>query len=183
MPTMPRNPIAERGPRGDIELVDDGGLQTVGLRFRNVTIPRNATILSAYVQFQVDETNSAACNLVVRGELAPNSLVFTTATGNVSGRNRTVASAAWSPAGWTSVGLADTAQRTTDLSSIVSEIVHQGTWNSGNALSLIVTGTGRRTASRRRNEHGRAAPPRRVRALISLTGVGARTDAATTSSG
>src|SRR6185295_6507797 len=50
----------------DLELVQDSNLQTVGIRFRNVTIPRNARILEAYVQFQVDETGSTATNLLVQ---------------------------------------------------------------------------------------------------------------------
>jgi hypothetical protein len=131
----------------DLELVQDSNLQTVGIRFRNVTIPRNAHILEAYVQFQVDETGSTATNLLVQGELSPNSALFSTQTGNISGRTRTTASATWSavPA-WTQVGAAGAAQRTPDISAVIGEIVRQGTWNSNSPLSIIITGTGKRTA-------------------------------------
>ncbi len=39
----------------DLELVFDSGVQTVGLRFSAVDIPRGAKIRTAYVQFQTDE--------------------------------------------------------------------------------------------------------------------------------
>ena len=50
----------------DLELVYDGSNQQVGLRFSGLAIPKQATITSAYVQFEVDETQSAAANLVCR---------------------------------------------------------------------------------------------------------------------
>jgi hypothetical protein len=47
------------------------------------------------------------------------------------------------------VGAAGTAQRTADLSAVVQEIVARPGWTSGNALTLIVTGTGKRVAEAR----------------------------------
>src|SRR5439155_3632165 len=49
----------------DLELVYDGNNQTVGMRFTGVNIPRGATIVNAYVQFQVDETNSEPTALTI----------------------------------------------------------------------------------------------------------------------
>jgi hypothetical protein len=42
----------------DLELVYDGGDQTVGMRFTGVAIPQGTSISDAHVQFQVDETPS-----------------------------------------------------------------------------------------------------------------------------
>jgi hypothetical protein len=47
---------------------------------------------------------------------------------------------------WPTVNAAGTAQRTPDIPGIISEIVHQGTWNAGNSLAIIITGTGHRVA-------------------------------------
>ena len=70
---------------GDMELVVDGtSVQTDGLRFTGVTVPRGATITNAYVQFQADEAGSVATNLTVAGQAADNPPGFTTAAGNVS---------------------------------------------------------------------------------------------------
>jgi hypothetical protein len=53
---------------------------------------------------------------------------------------------AWSPPDWTSVGAAGAAERTPDLSALLQEIVDRPGWAPGNALVLVVTGTGTRTA-------------------------------------
>jgi hypothetical protein len=130
----------------DLELVQEVTTQTVGLRFRNVTVPRAATIVAAWVQFEVDEVNTAATSLALRGEAQNQAAVFTTVTRNISSRVRTVASVSWTPTGWTSVGAAGLGQRTPSLAPIIQEIVNRPGWASGNPLALIVTGTGRRVA-------------------------------------
>src|SRR5262249_28731317 len=55
------------------------------------------------------------------------------------------ASVAWTPNAWTS-GQAGTGQRTPDLSAVIQEIVNRSGWASGNAIALVITGTGARTA-------------------------------------
>ncbi|MGH7416699.1 MAG: PKD domain-containing protein, partial [Candidatus Rokuibacteriota bacterium] len=135
----------------DLEMVNntEGGVtgnQTVGLRFTGVAIPPNATIWSAWVQFQADETNSEATTLVIRGQADDSALAFTSANLDLSTRPLTVATASWSPAAWSSVGQAGLAQRSADLSAVIREIVTRSGWTSGNALALIITGTGKRVA-------------------------------------
>src|SRR6476469_4979743 len=56
---------AEEAPSGvvnlsssDLELVDSGGNQTVGLRFPALTVPRRATVVESYVQFEVDKATT-----------------------------------------------------------------------------------------------------------------------------
>ncbi|MCA0144865.1 hypothetical protein [Blastococcus sp. LR1] len=132
---------------GDMNLVVDGSkMQTVGLRFAGVQLPRGATVTNAYVQFQVDEVSTGAANLRVAGQAADDAASFTTVAGNISGRQRTAASVAWVPESWPTAGARTAGQRTTDLSAVVQEIVNRGGWGSGNALALIVTGTGERIA-------------------------------------
>ena len=68
---------------------------------------------------------------------------------------RTTAAATWSPGRmdywWARPG---TGQRTPDLSAVIKEIVDRPGWTSGNALVLVITGSGQRTA---RSFEGRAA--------------------------
>jgi uncharacterized protein YjiK len=129
----------------DLELVYDGSDQTVGMRFTGVTIPQGATILTAYVQFQVDESTSGATSLLVAGEDTDSALAFSTATWDISSRARTDAVVPWSVAVW-SRGEAGPDQRTPELSAVVQEIVDRPGWSSGNALAIIITGTGERVA-------------------------------------
>jgi hypothetical protein len=111
-----------------------------------VNVPHNATIVNAWVQFKVDEVGSSATSLTFHGQAADNAAAFTTSSNNVSSRPKTAASVGWAPAAWTTVGQAGPAQQTPNLATIIQEIVNRPGWVSGNALALIVTGTGARVA-------------------------------------
>ena len=132
---------------GDLELALDATPQTVGLRFQSVSVPQGAAILSAYVQFRADEKSSTVAALTIEGQAADAAPTFTGAAFGISSRPRTAADATWSPDPWTLIGESGPKQRTTDLSSVLQEIVDRAGWNGG-ALVLIVTsnGAGKRTA-------------------------------------
>ena len=130
----------------DLELVFDVTNQTVGLRFPSVTIDQGATIATAYVQFEADEAQSEATSLVIQGEAADHAGTFTSTAGNISTRERTSASVSWTPAAWEAVGEAGANQRTPELKTVIQEIVSRAGWVSGNALAIIITGSGHRTA-------------------------------------
>ena len=127
----------------------------VGLRFTGVTIPRGATILDAYVQFQAAKTTSVATNLTITGHDADNAQEFTLTKFDVTSRPRTSASVAWEPPAWTK-GDELAAQRTTELSPIIQEVIGRSGWAHGNALALIIEGSGERVAQ---SFDGPVAPP------------------------
>jgi hypothetical protein len=132
---------------GDLEMVfDKGEDQLVGLRFQAVAIPQGATITSAYVQFQVDEVTSVSTSLTLRAQAGDDAPTFTSANGDLSSRPSTAASIEWSPAPWSVVGAAGLDQRTEDLSGVIQEVVSRPGWSTGNALVLLVSGTGERVA-------------------------------------
>ena len=132
---------------GDLELVVDGSAnQVVGLRFTNLTIPAGATIASAFVQFTTDEVKTDPTQLTIAGEASDNAATFTGTASNISSRSRTTATVAWAPVPWTTVNEAGANQRTPNLASIVQQIVNRPGWASGNAMVLVITGTGTRTA-------------------------------------
>jgi uncharacterized protein YjiK len=129
----------------DLELIDDGGPQTVGLRFPALAIPAGATVTSAYIQFVADESQSGSTDLSIRAQAAGDAATFGSAGFDISSRLRTIASVPWSPAAWSSGELgSDT--RTPDLTSVVQAVVSGPNWQSGNAIAFIITGTGHRTA-------------------------------------
>jgi hypothetical protein len=134
----------------DLELTRDNattGNQVVGMRFANISVPAGATINNAYVQFETDEVTTAnPVSLAVQGQKAANSPTFTTAAQNISSRPRTIASVPWSPPGWPTIQVAGPDQRTPNINGVVSEIIGQAGWASGNAMVIVITGTGRRTA-------------------------------------
>ncbi len=129
----------------DLELGADGSSdQVVGLRFNNMNIEQGATINSAYVQFETDETNSGACSVIFWGEDVDNALGFTSSDGDISNRPKTTNLVAWSntPA-WNTV---NEKHDSPDLTSIVQEIVNRPGWVTGNSLVIFIEGTGQRTA-------------------------------------
>jgi hypothetical protein len=131
----------------DLELVTDSSVQKVGIRFNALALPRGATILGAYLQFQADKSNLDATALTILGQAADNPGTFLTTKRDVSSRPRTSASVPWAPPPWLLVGEAAAPQRTPDLSAIVQEIVNRAGWSSGQSMAFIITGTGKRTAS------------------------------------
>ncbi len=128
----------------DLELVYDKRTdQTVGIRFRDVEIPRNANVVSAQLVFTADETNSGTTSLSIRGEAADDSNGFSTSNNDLSNRTTTSASVSWNPDAWGTVGETHV---TPDIGSVVQEIVNRPGWASGNAMTFLITGNGERVA-------------------------------------
>ena len=142
----------------DLELVVDGTtVQTVGIRFPGVAIPAGSTVTNAYVQFTVDEVTTGAASLTVAGQAADNPPAFSSTGRDVSTRPRTAAAVGWTPAAWATAAARGADQRTPDLTPVLQEIVGRPGWASGNALAVVITGSGTRTASA--TERGPAKAP------------------------
>ena len=130
----------------DLELVDESSNQTVGLRFTNINLPQGTVVSKAYIQFTVDEETSGVCELYISGEMSTDAEAFSDVDYNISSRLRTSSSLLWLPSDWNTINESGSAQQTINFSSVIQEIVNQDGWSSGNALVLIFTGTGTRTA-------------------------------------
>lgn len=121
--------------------------QLVGIRFSSVSIPANATIVNAYIQFEVDELKANdPCALTVFIEDNVNPTTYTTATGNISGRTYINDSVQWNPATWVAVDDKGPAQRTPNLKPLLDSIVNKSGWVNGNSMAFMIKGTGTRTA-------------------------------------
>lgn len=128
----------------DLEMVMDGSKeQIVGMRFRNVSIPQNSRIISAYIEFEADESDSGTTNLTIFGENTDYAAIFSKADYNISTRTKTSASVTWNSIPYWSK---NSIYQTPDLSGIIQEIVYRQNWESGNAMVFIVEGFGARVA-------------------------------------
>lgn len=140
----------------DLELIREANTnQIVGIRFQQVAIPRGAIIRYAAIEFEADEAEGIATNLVIYGEAASNAAPFSTNSYNISQRALTVAQAPWqelSPWSWV-----DAKYQTPNLAPIVQEIIQRDNWKNGNALTFIIKGAGRRTAESYDGEPSAAA--------------------------
>ena len=127
----------------DLELVFDHDPSWVGLRFREVNIPKGATITNANVQFTVDAlvpgTTDAAIKLEVWGALEANAAEITADPFSVSNRPFTDSMVPWEPGPSVAVGDAGENEATPDISGIIQEIIDLDGWASGNNMMLIVT--------------------------------------------
>jgi predicted phosphodiesterase len=131
----------------DLELVKESSLQTIGMRFLNTDIPAGAIISSADIQFTVDETkNVNPCHLIIYGELHPNPVAFTTSNGNISNRTKTSTYLSWMPEVWPVINASGPEQQSVDIAPILQEIVNQPGYTSGNAIVIIIEGSGTRIA-------------------------------------
>lgn len=146
----------------DLELGHDGNnAQIVGMRFRSINIPQGATINSAYIEFEVDETDSGTTNLTIYGQDADTARQFANNDDNISDRTGTAARVNWSPAAWAA---RDEKKQTPDIKTIIQEIVDRPGWAANNDMAIMIEpGSGcnasacQRTAESRDGEPG-AAP-------------------------
>ncbi len=155
----------------DLELINDGTDQQVGMRFRDINIEQGATVLAAWLEFTADEAGSGSTSLTIAGHDNDNSQTFTSAANDISSRTKTTASLAWNsiPA-WTTL---QSKHLSPDIAPILQEIVDRPGWSSGNALSMIVTGSGKRTSESYDGSAGEA--PRLIYEVQGTGGAGAQT--------
>jgi len=104
------------------------------MRFLNVTIPKNATIDTAYLTLRAYATRTGTTvNSKIRGEAADNPVTFSTLA-DYQGRPKTTAVVNWNaiPA-WT----LDTDYNSPEIKTIIQELVNRAGWVSGNALVIF----------------------------------------------
>ncbi len=127
----------------DNDVSDPNDEQVVGLRFVDVGLPAGAAITSAYVQFDADDINNdhhvGDTYTLIEGELNPNPGTFEDEPNNITARPRTTSIVEWAPAQWMETHLQSPDEATSDISSIIQEIVDQDGWALGNALVLILS--------------------------------------------
>ncbi len=82
----------------DLEILDDGNIQAIGLRFQNVELPQGANIIEAYIVFTVDEVEGdEPVNAIIQAELVLDAPPFEAVDGNVRDMTTTNAVTKWSP--------------------------------------------------------------------------------------
>jgi len=111
-----------------------------GTRFDSVNIPPGARIADAWLEYLPRGGDNDAF-LQIRGEDADDAADFRLVKRTLSAREKTAAQVNWSPGSWQGLSVR---QRSTDISPIVQEIVDRPGWCAGNAMAMIVEGTGER---------------------------------------
>ncbi len=106
--------------------------QWLAFRFQNVTIPAGATITAATLSLWSAGTN-LGMNAKIFGNLTANPSTLSTTTNYISGLAETTNSVLWN-ATLTGSQFNDSP----DISAIITELIGQGGWASGNAMLFIL---------------------------------------------
>lgn len=124
-------------------------VQTIGLRYTDLDIPRGAKITSASLEFTAasDSESPAPATFVITAENTGNSAPLTASSSNLTSRSQTTATANWTPGEWESNQTYSTLDQGVDLKDIVQEVVNRSDWCGGNAMTMIIQGSGTRLAS------------------------------------
>ncbi len=117
----------------------DGEAIISGFRFPNVTIPKDALIEEAYLEFTVDGPYDNNIRSEIYGELSPNPEPFGQPPSRPADRSRTFSFLTWLVPSTDPWQLSQT-RRTPDLTPVLQEIIDQGNWQPGNAVAFIVEG-------------------------------------------
>jgi hypothetical protein len=116
------------------------------MRFSAVSIPKGAIITNASIQFTAADIASKPTNLVINGKAEDNASVFKKVAFSVSSAPTTSASVLWSPQAWLKINESGIKQQTPNIASVIQEIINRPGWDEFNALSIIISGTGKREA-------------------------------------
>lgn len=149
---------AEEGMDGQIDVsnedLDLGQLsgfesaKAIGMRFEEIQVSKGQVLKNAFLEFTMEGNSVKAkpTELIIQAEMSPNAKSFQKEAANISSRELSKASIKWSPETWNPKQAHDHKPSTPDLSPIIQEVVNQDDWQEGNALVLIITGTGERDA-------------------------------------
>ena len=128
---------------------------TFGIHFADIRVPRGARIANAYLEFRAESHQSLPSVLHIQAERSGNAPALKFDNADLSRRPRTTANVLWGPSPWTTVGRQE---RSANLAPILEEVFAQADWRAGNAVTLLIYGSGRR-AAQVPAEHGRDAAP------------------------
>ncbi len=115
----------------------------LGLRFRDIKIPKGSVVTSAYLQFSAHGKNNSTQdnNLSIAIEDSDNSAPFSSSNENISSRKRLANEVSWRiQSAWDKVNENGEQQRSPNLTVLLQQIVNKSSWRSGNAVSFILTG-------------------------------------------
>jgi len=128
----------------DLELTTEAAdrRQCVGIVFRGVAIPKNATITSAFLQFTCDDDDNQEGPLPIDiwGIKEANTVApIPDVAFSVTSRPNTTAKVTWSAPVWATKEARTDNEKTSDIKTLVQEIVNQAGWASGNNMGFKLT--------------------------------------------
>jgi hypothetical protein len=114
-----------------------GPYRRVGLRFPNITIPRNATITQAYIEFTTAGQDSANTTFKIETVAQDNPTVFTSGAFNITTRPVYNTAVNWvMNYPW---AIIDETHQSADIAAFIKMLVDRPGWASGNAMAFVIS--------------------------------------------
>ncbi|MCM2680610.1 VWA domain-containing protein [Echinimonas agarilytica] len=119
---------------GNVINVKSNENQAIGLRFENVSVPQGATIEEAYLTLTpyANQSNSSTSKISI--EDTTNAAAYSNSRYPVTSRDF-LGNVSWTVNGWWT----NSAQNTSNISSLITSVVSKSGWKSGNAMSFKIT--------------------------------------------
>jgi hypothetical protein len=111
--------------------------ESTAYRWRNVNIPKGATIISAEIKLYGKDYLSGDFqqSVIIKGLL--DSASFSSRT-DLDSRKRTSAQVSWKPVSW---GSSYGWHSTPDISSLIQELINQSSWQQGGSIAIDIKST------------------------------------------
>lgn len=113
------------------------GLRFTGIPFDAKTI-NNFDIEDAYIEFTSSQRTTGSGSFRINGENSPNAPALSNAKNSLSAKSLTSNYATWS---FPDTFAAGTAYRTSNLASVIKELMAKPDWKAGNAMTFILQRT------------------------------------------
>lgn len=139
---------------------ENTGEQRIGLTFDGVSIPKNATITNAYIQFRsrgISGTGGTSAQLsqalttrIWAYDVDDKSAFSCPGNNQLTASSPLTGSVDWAMPSWPTQNQQSSAQRTPDLTTQIQAIVNRSGWSSGNRIGFRferVSGSGLRNAA------------------------------------
>ncbi|MFP6878194.1 MAG: metallophosphoesterase [Roseibacillus sp.] len=121
-------------------------IETIGLRFRDVPIPPNATIIVSGILFTPALVRTELATWSIHMDMSSSSNSFTSAIGNLATRPRSSRTVNWNIPSWGWVEFQNNIHLTPDLSGLIEEVIQRPGWQRGDSLGFLFSGIGDRLA-------------------------------------
>ena len=113
----------------------------VGVRFP-LDIDSSVVVDSAYIQFTAYSNGTESGSYVITAEMSDNAPSFDTGTSFDLSSRTTSGNVAWMPGDWGGTTSATESERTTDITSLVAQVISRPGWQAGNHIAFIINGSG-----------------------------------------
>jgi len=130
----------------DLELGNDGSIaQNVGMFFDSLNIPAGATIDSAFIQFEVDNTSiNDPLSVIIRCQEGSTPAVFVQVDNNILNRDKTETGVTWTLTGgtWSPAGNQGPDQRTPNFAAALQETIDNPSYVQGDPIVVFIMNNG-----------------------------------------